>query len=175
MLVASAKACLRVNRGITDATDDRRPLFRLFHQSGRLILADQDDIFDHLMDWGRVIMMPILSPKSRFVQIIAVLAVIITPGCAKNRQKVMVSNNRPIIEGASSVGGSEIVVNQPASNGSRFIDRHPLFYKPGEYYTTYDGNVVVRGARATFVGIPAGVVGEVKQAFRGVPKRIVVQ
>ena len=126
-------------------------------------------------DWGFAIMLPILSRNRRIVQVVAALAVLITPGCAKNRQKVMVSNNRPIIEGASSVGGGEIVVNNKPAGGSRFIDRHPLFYKPGEYYTTYDGNVVLRGARATFVGIPAGMVGEMKQAFRGVPKNIVVQ
>ncbi len=50
-----------------------------------------------------------------------------------------------------------------------------MFYKPGEYYTTSDGNVVVRGARATFIGVPAGIVGEVRQAFRGVPKTVIIQ
>lgn len=120
-------------------------------------------------------MMPILARKIRVVQVVTALTIVIAPGCAKNRQKVMVSSNRPIIEGASTVSSNgELVVNKPAGS-SRFMDRHPMFYKPGEYYSTYDGNVVMRGARATFVGIPAGVVGEVKQAFRGVPKTIVVQ
>lgn len=118
-----------------------------------------------------------ISGKSRWTSFVRYSLVILafTAGCAKNKS-FSVANNRPIIEGASPMGGDPstgIVVQKPA--GNRFVDRHPLFYKPGEYYTTTDGNVVVRGARATFVGIPAGFVGEFKQAFRGVPKTVIIQ
>ena len=110
----------------------------------------------------------------RTIQIAAAFCLIYSSGCAKNKN-LMVENNRPIIEGASSMSGSgsTVVVNKPV--GSRFVDRHPVLWKPGEYYSTTDGNMVVRGARATFVGIPAGFVGEFKQAFKGVPKTIRIQ
>jgi hypothetical protein len=103
----------------------------------------------------------------------AICLTVYSAGCAKNKNLVV--DNRPIIEGASSVSGSgsTVVVNKPV--GSKFIDRHPIFYKPGEYYSTSDGNMVVRGARATFIGVPAGFVGEFKQAFKGVPKTIRIQ
>ena len=103
----------------------------------------------------------------------AICLTVYSAGCAKNKNLVV--DNRPIIEGASSVSGSgsTVVVNKPV--GSKFIDRHPIFYTPGEYYSTSDGNMVVRGARATFIGVPAGFVGEFKQAFKGVPKTIRIQ
>lgn len=118
------------------------------------------------------------SDRSRWARIVQFGLVVVMAGfagCAKNKS-LSVSNNRPIIEGGSPlVGGSSsgIVVQKPA--GNRFFDRHPVLYKPGEYYSTSDGNVVVRGARATFIGIPAGFVGEFKQAFRGVPKTVIIQ
>lgn len=118
--------------------------------------------------------MSIPNKTLRTIQIAtAVCLTVYSSGCAKNKNLVV--DNRPIIEGASSVSGSgsAVVVNKPV--GSRFVDRHPVFYKPGEYYSTSDGNMVVRGARATFVGVPAGVVGEFKQAFKGVPKTIRIQ
>jgi hypothetical protein len=100
--------------------------------------------------------------------------VIALTGCARHRNKsIAMGSSQPVIAGASSVDQA-YAVDKPIA-GTRFVDRHPMFYKPGEYYTTSDGNVVVRGARATFVGVPAGIVGEFKQAFRGVPKTVIIQ
>ncbi|MGP0063293.1 MAG: hypothetical protein ACLQGP_06765 [Isosphaeraceae bacterium] len=50
-----------------------------------------------------------------------------------------------------------------------FADRHPLFYKPKEYWDKPSDNKIVKAARATFIGVPAGFVGEVKQIFVGAP------
>lgn len=118
-----------------------------------------------------------VSGKFRWTSYVRYSLVILafTAGCAKNKS-LSVANNRPIIVGGSPMGSEPstgMVVQKPA--GNRFIDRHPVFYKPGEYYSTTDGNAVVRGARATFIGIPAGFVGEFKQAFRGVPKTVILQ
>jgi hypothetical protein len=109
------------------------------------------------------------------VPIVLVTIVVLTAGCAKHRRNksIVVTNNQPTIAGASSVDQA-YVVDKPIV-GTRFVDRHPMFYKPGEYYTTTDGNVVVRGMRATFIGVPAGIFGEFKQAFRGVPKTVIIQ
>jgi hypothetical protein len=48
-----------------------------------------------------------------------------------------------------------------------FVDRHPLFSKPREFYETSNGSKVAKTAAATFVGIPAGFVGEMRQILAG--------
>jgi hypothetical protein len=50
-----------------------------------------------------------------------------------------------------------------------FVDRHPLFSKPRDYWDTSGDNKVVKAAAATFVGVPAGLYGEVKQIIVGAP------
>ncbi|MBI1322329.1 hypothetical protein GC170_03950 [bacterium] len=118
--------------------------------------------------------MEISSRQRRVLLMVVTASLVAVSGCARHRNKsVMVSNSQPVIAGASSVDQA-YSVDKPVV-GTRFVDRHPMFYKPGEYYTTTDGNAIVRGAKATFVGIPAGVFGEVKQAFRGVPKTVIIQ
>ena len=49
------------------------------------------------------------------------------------------------------------------------VDRHPLLSKPRDYWESSGDNKVVKAAAATFVGVPAGIYGEVKQIFVGVP------
>jgi hypothetical protein len=60
-----------------------------------------------------------------------------------------------------------------ASTASTVVDRHPLLYKPREYWDTSGDNRVVKAAAATFIGVPAGVVGEVRQIFTGAPPAVV--
>lgn len=118
--------------------------------------------------------MNISSRRRRSFLVFMTATVVLVTGCARHRNKsVIVANNQPVIAGASSIDQA-YAVDKPIA-GTRFVDRHPMFYKPGEYYTTTDGNLVVRGARATFIGVPAGIVGEFKQAFRGVPKTVIIQ
>ena len=50
-----------------------------------------------------------------------------------------------------------------------FADRHPLFMKPRQYWESSGDNKIVKAAAATFIGVPAGFVGEVKQIFVGAP------
>jgi hypothetical protein len=50
-----------------------------------------------------------------------------------------------------------------------FADRHPLFTKPRQYWEKSGDNKIVKAAAATFIGVPAGFVGEVKQIFVGAP------
>jgi hypothetical protein len=51
-----------------------------------------------------------------------------------------------------------------------WVDRHPLFSKPRDYWDTSGDNKVVKAAAATFVGVPAGLYGEVKQIIVGAPQ-----
>jgi hypothetical protein len=49
------------------------------------------------------------------------------------------------------------------------VDRHPLFAKPREYYEGAGNNRLVKVTAATVVGIPAGLVGELRQIVAGRP------
>ena len=49
------------------------------------------------------------------------------------------------------------------------VDRHPLLRKPKEYYDNTNSNKVVKTAAAAVVGVPAGIVGEIKQIVVGAP------
>jgi hypothetical protein len=50
-----------------------------------------------------------------------------------------------------------------------WVDRHPLFSKPRDYWDTSGDNKVVKAAAATLVGVPVGFYGEVKQILVGAP------
>jgi hypothetical protein len=52
-----------------------------------------------------------------------------------------------------------------------FIDRHPLLSKPREYYEDTDYNPIVKTAAAVVIGVPAGIVGEVRQMVAGAAPR----
>lgn len=49
------------------------------------------------------------------------------------------------------------------------LDRHPLLRKPQQYYDNTNSNKAVKTAAAAFIGVPAGIAGEVKQIFTGTP------
>lgn len=72
------------------------------------------------------------------------------------------------VRGGESVAGERMVSETPVRSVA-FADRHPLFRKPRQYYDSAGDNKFVKVARATFIGVPAGFVGEVKQIFTGVP------
>ena len=79
---------------------------------------------------------------------------------------------------SSSVDGeAPVVVEEPplaAAPAVSYIDRHPLFSKPREYYeNSTSNNKLVKTAAATFVGVPVGFYGEVKQIFVGAPPPVV--
>jgi hypothetical protein len=61
-----------------------------------------------------------------------------------------------------------IVQTQPPHEMT-WVDRHPLFTKPREYYDSSGSNKVVKTAAATVIGIPAGIFGELKQIVVGTP------
>ena len=53
-----------------------------------------------------------------------------------------------------------------------WVDRHPLFIKPREYYDNSGSNRVVKAAAATVIGVPAGIIGEIKQIVVGTPPEL---
>ena len=57
---------------------------------------------------------------------------------------------------------------KPAATVSA-VDRHPLLSKPKQYYDDTNSNKVAKTAAAAFIGVPAGIYGELKQIVVGVP------
>ena len=70
---------------------------------------------------------------------------------------------------SNTIEPSKAVAESAPTRAVTFIDRHPLFWKPRDYYEGSGSNPVVKTATATVIGIPAGIVGELRQIVSGVP------
>ena len=86
---------------------------------------------------------------------------------------------RPIVTTEPGLAGPVDSDGTIAADGTRqvaptktvtWVDRHPLFSKPRDYWDTSGNNKIVKAAAATFVGIPVGMYGEVKQIIVGTPQ-----
>lgn len=68
-------------------------------------------------------------------------------------------------------GSSVVEVTPPtvAAKPPTFASKHPLFSHPKKYYDKTNGNKLAKTASATFIGVPSGVAGEIRQAFTGGP------
>jgi hypothetical protein len=53
-----------------------------------------------------------------------------------------------------------------------FVDRHPMLSKPREYWETSGDNTIVKAVAATFIGVPVGLFGELRQIVEGVPPEV---
>jgi hypothetical protein len=101
------------------------------------------------------------------VTVTAVAAVAIT-GCqsgAPRRVATEPSLSGPLDPGTTVVEAKPVHPSQSVT----WVDRHPLFYKPRDYYESSGNNVVVKTAAATVIGVPAGIFGELKQIVVGTP------
>ena len=58
---------------------------------------------------------------------------------------------------------------KPIASSDTVVDRHPLFSKPREYYTTTNRGKAAKTASAVVLGVPAGIYGEFKQIVVGAP------
>lgn len=81
-----------------------------------------------------------------------------------------ISNGDPVLSAEVPRAGSNSLATATPTSGSGFVDRHPLLRKPRQYFDSTDSNKAVKTVAATFVGVPAGIVGELKQIVVGVPK-----
>jgi hypothetical protein len=102
-----------------------------------------------------------------------VLMVGLITGCqtAGTKRPATVVSPAPVMSDASDAErpASEKTISTAPVGTVRFADRHPLFTKPKQYWETSGDNKIVKAAAATFIGVPVGFVGEVKQIFVGVP------
>jgi hypothetical protein len=67
---------------------------------------------------------------------------------------------------------SDGTITAPPVRTVSFVDRHPLFVKPRQYWESSGDNRIVKAAAATFIGVPAGFVSEVKQIIVGAPPQV---
>ena len=111
--------------------------------------------------------------------VVMAAALVTEPGCTTPARRSLVgSSTSPQGEPPlnADVAGSEVAVVEPNGSNSvntaksvSFVDRHPLLRKPQQYYDNTKSNKVVKTAAAAVVGVPAGLVGEIKQIVIGAP------
>ncbi|WP_435021444.1 hypothetical protein TA3x_002377 [Tundrisphaera sp. TA3] len=114
-----------------------------------------------------------MRANHRTVIALAALA-LIGPGC-QNAARRKVVENEPVLtdpaESGTLIGDasvpSKVAVVPPASVS--VVDRHPLLSRPRDYYESSGNNKFVKTAAAAVVGVPAGIVGELRQIVTGTP------
>ena len=98
----------------------------------------------------------------------ALLAAVLATGCNGGPSKRTLASTEPAL--STVPGESEgTVVAKPVPGTVTVVDRHPLFSKPRQYYESTGNNKVTKTAAAAFIGVPAGIYGELKQIVVGAP------
>ena len=100
----------------------------------------------------------------------SVAALVVVSGCSGGPSKRTLASTEP---GLSAVPGDTDVAivdrAKPVPSSTAFVDRHPLFSKPRDYYEKTGTNKVAKTAAAAVIGVPAGIYGELKQIVVGAP------
>lgn len=92
-------------------------------------------------------------------------------GCrGTNGSRSLFASEPPLIDPYG--GGSGALVAEAPARQVTFVDRHPLLSKPAYYYESSGDNPLVKATAATVIGIPAGIVGEMRQIVVGQPAEV---
>ena len=103
-----------------------------------------------------------------WVQVVGVFVIAVTvAGCQGTSSRRSTSAPEPGLSGTTDPNGA--VAEAPAPKTISYVDRHPLFSKPRDYYESSGDNKIVKTAAATFVGVPVGIYRELKQIVVGAP------
>lgn len=104
-----------------------------------------------------------MTPTQASRMVILGLALLAGAGCHSggSRREVALSD--------APLGADGAVVEASPVRTATFVDRHPLFWKPREYYDTTARGSLGKTAAATFIGVPAGIYGELRQIVVGMP------
>lgn len=104
------------------------------------------------------------------VVLAAVIALAAASGCQTSARRRVASAAEPGLSDPVEPGASVVEVTPPATAAApAWVDRHPLFSKPRQYYEKTGRNKVAKVAAATVIGIPAGLFGELRQIVSGAP------
>lgn len=112
-----------------------------------------------------------MSGSKRWV-VLMVAGLIAYSGCkGPGGHRVVRSSEPPLNDPLGADPGAEVAVAEVSPpGGATFVDRHPLFSKPRDQYNrSLSHNKLAKSARATFIGVPSGIAGEVRQIFVGTP------
>lgn len=96
---------------------------------------------------------------------VGMMALVVATGCQASGRSPMLAAREPALDLGPTEGAA--VVEAPPARTVSFVDRHPLLYQPREYYQGSGAGKVGRVAAATFIGVPVGFVGELKQIVTG--------
>lgn len=105
-------------------------------------------------------------PRAMVLSAIALSAL----GCHNGSRRS--SAPEPALSGALDQNTSGPIVDSAPSKTVTYVDRHPMFSKPREYWDNSGDNKVVKAAAATFIGVPVGIYGEMKQIVVGAPPEV---
>jgi hypothetical protein len=96
---------------------------------------------------------------------IPLLAAVTVTGCQSGPSRRTLASSEPAMSPSVDGGATVVEANPPRS--MTFVDRHPLLSKPRQYFESSGDNKIVKSAAAVVVGIPAGIIGELKQIVDG--------
>lgn len=102
--------------------------------------------------------------------IFASALLIVITGCQGAGGRSRVTSAEPSLSG--TINDDIAIVDSPSPAPARtvgMVDRHPLFSKPRDYWESSGDNKIVKAAAATFIGVPAGFLGEMRQIVVGAP------
>ncbi|APW59875.1 hypothetical protein [Paludisphaera borealis] len=114
-----------------------------------------------------------MATRNRLGLAFCCVLILAVAGCQTSGSRRAAAPVEPSL--SSSVGGEDrTIIEEPPARTVSYVDRHPLFSKPREYYENSTSNsTIVKAATATFVGVPVGFYSEVKQIFVGAPPPVV--
>ncbi len=104
----------------------------------------------------------------RRLGVLVLSALALIAGCHGSGSR-RASAPEPALSGALDQNTAGPIVDSAPSKTVTYVDRHPMFSKPRDYWENSGDNKVVKAAAATFVGVPAGIYGEMKQIVVGTP------
>jgi hypothetical protein len=98
----------------------------------------------------------------------------LAPGCkSPGPPRTVVSPdpslNPPAAAEADGPAVADATREVPPPRTVGWVERHPLFSKPRDYWDSSGNNTLVKFGAATFVGVPVGFYYEMKQIVAGVP------
>lgn len=111
-----------------------------------------------------------MDMRIRLVKAVFLLGVMILlagiSGCrGMSGRRSLAAAEPPLID---PYGTGTVVAEAPPPQVA-FVDRHPMLSKPRYYYQSSGDNPLVKATAATVIGIPAGIVGEMRQIVVGQP------
>jgi hypothetical protein len=120
-----------------------------------------------------------MATRTRLGLAFCCVLIVATAGCRSSgaRRAATTPADPPLSSNVGGIGVEEkTIIEEPPAPTLGYVDRHPLLSKPREYYeNSTSNNKIARAAAATFVGVPVGIYGEVKQIFVGAPPETVAR